>query len=159
MLVDPDTLRITALLDFEFTNTMPAQFAYDPPWWLLLLGPDMWLEHYSMKEFLACYVPKMEQFLRALKRVEMKSASTRGQSEEQRLSARMHDSWKTGRFWFNYAARKSLDVDAVYWNVLHEDGASVELLDKETRAEMESFTQMKMKQLKAYREQYAARLS
>lgn len=32
MLVNPDTLRITAVLDFEFTNAMPAQFTYDPPW-------------------------------------------------------------------------------------------------------------------------------
>lgn len=32
MLVDPDTLRITAVLDLEFTNAMPAQFTYDPPW-------------------------------------------------------------------------------------------------------------------------------
>jgi hypothetical protein len=52
-----------------------------------------------------------------------------------------------------------LDVDAVYWNVLHEEGASVELFDEETRAEIEPFTQMKMMQLKAYREQCAARLS
>jgi hypothetical protein len=51
----------------------------------------------------------------------------------------------------------SLDVDAVYWNVLHEDGADVELLDEETRAQMEPFTQIKMKQLKAYREQCAGK--
>ena len=31
MLADPDTLRITAVLDFEFTNAMPAQFTCDPP--------------------------------------------------------------------------------------------------------------------------------
>jgi len=92
MLVDLETLRITALLDFEFTNTMPAQFAYDPPWWLLLLGPDIWLERYSKKEFLACYVPKMEQFLRAIERIEAKSASIKGQSKELCLSARMRDS-------------------------------------------------------------------
>jgi hypothetical protein len=67
-----------------------------------------------MKEFLAYYVPKMEQFLRALERIEAKSASTRGQSKEPRLSAQMRDSWKTRRFWFNYAARKSLDVNAIY---------------------------------------------
>ncbi|KAL5317944.1 hypothetical protein ACEPPN_015048 [Leptodophora sp. 'Broadleaf-Isolate-01'] len=36
MLVDPKTMRITALLDFEFTDVMPAQFAYDLPWWLIL---------------------------------------------------------------------------------------------------------------------------
>ena len=110
-----------------------------------------------MKEFLVRYEPKMEQFLRALKRMEAKSALMGGQSKEPRLSAQMRDSWKTGRFWFNYAARKSLDVDAVYWNVLHEDSASVELLDEETRAEIEPFTRMKMMQLKAYREQCALR--
>jgi len=30
--VNPKTIRITALLDFEFTNVMLAQFAYDLPW-------------------------------------------------------------------------------------------------------------------------------
>ena len=30
MLADPDTFHITAVLDSEFTNAMPAQFAYDP---------------------------------------------------------------------------------------------------------------------------------
>ncbi|RDL30693.1 Uncharacterized protein BP5553_10038 [Venustampulla echinocandica] len=138
MLVNPETLRITAVLDFEFTNTVPAH----------------------IEEFLARYVPKLEQFLRALERIEAKSALI-GQSEEPRLSSRMRDSWKTGRFWFNYAARKSLDIDVVYWNMLYkdEDGAGVELLDDETRAEMEPFTRMKMMQLKAYREECAARLS
>jgi len=37
MLADPETLRITAVLDWEFTNAMPAQFAFDPPSWLLFL--------------------------------------------------------------------------------------------------------------------------
>ena len=41
MVINPKTLRITALLDVEFTNAMPAQFTYDPPWWLFLSGPDM----------------------------------------------------------------------------------------------------------------------
>jgi hypothetical protein len=72
ILIDPNTLRITAVLDFEFTNSIPAQFTYDPPWWLLLRGPDMWLERYGMDEFLVQYVPRMEQFLRAIERVEAK---------------------------------------------------------------------------------------
>lgn len=38
MLVDPETLEITAVVNFEFTNTMPAQFSYDPPSGLLLAG-------------------------------------------------------------------------------------------------------------------------
>lgn len=39
MLVDPETLRITAVLEFEFTNAIPAQHVYDVPWWLLLEHP------------------------------------------------------------------------------------------------------------------------
>ncbi|GKZ36805.1 hypothetical protein AbraIFM66950_008037 [Aspergillus brasiliensis] len=49
MLIDAETLRITAILDFEFTNAMPAEFTYDPPWWLLLSGPEMWLERCAME--------------------------------------------------------------------------------------------------------------
>ena len=44
ILLDPDTLSITAVLDLEFTNATPAQFAYDPPWWLLLVGSETWLQ-------------------------------------------------------------------------------------------------------------------
>ncbi|KAJ5473738.1 hypothetical protein N7475_003304 [Penicillium sp. IBT 31633x] len=69
---DPKALEITAVLEFEFTNTIPAKFT-------------------------------------------------------------MRDYWKTGRFWFDYAAWKSFDV---YQAALHEDGASVELLNDKARAEM-----------------------
>ena len=147
MLAHPDTLRITAVLDFEFTNAMPAQFAYDPPWWLLLLGPDMWLEHHSMEDFMVRYVPRMEQFLRALERVEARTNSEESQSN-QLLSVRMHDSWETGRFWFDYGIRKSFDIDAVYWAALHKYGDDV--LDDEMKEEMEKLVDLKMDQLKAY---------
>jgi aminoglycoside phosphotransferase (APT) family kinase protein len=167
MLVDPATLRITALLDFEFTNSMPAQFAYDPPWWLLLRGPDMWLDHYSMDEFLARYVPRMEQFLRALERVEAKAAAAAAASvgdghllERQRLSARMRDSWQTGRFWFNYAARTSLDMDDIYWAALHDheaNGDGLSSLDAATRADMEEMVALKIEQRKAYDADYDIR--
>ncbi|EHK96912.1 putative Altered inheritance of mitochondria protein 9, mitochondrial [Glarea lozoyensis 74030] len=73
MLADPETLKVNAILDWEFTHAMPAQFTYDPPWWLILKGPDMWLDRYSMKEFLHRYEPRLEQFLRALERVEARS--------------------------------------------------------------------------------------
>ncbi|KAH3969883.1 hypothetical protein HBH64_151780 [Parastagonospora nodorum] len=147
MLADPETLRITAVLDFEFTNSMPAQFAYDPPWWLLLLGPDMWLEHHSMEEFMIRYVPRMEQFLRVLEEVEMRTNSAEGQSNPT-LSVRMRESWASGRFWFNYGIRNSFDVDAVYWAALHKDGDG--MLDEEIREEMEDLVDLKMDQLKAY---------
>lgn len=63
----------------------------------------------------------------------------------------MRDSWDNGRFWFNYASRKSLDVDLVYWNVLHKDGKA--MLDKGALAKMGLFAQKKMRQLAAYEEE------
>lgn len=163
MLIDPNTLRITAVLDFESTNSMPAQFTCDPPWWLLLRGPDVWLDRNSMDEFLARYVPRMEQFLRALERVEEKSAAGGDErlEKEPRLSTRMRDSWKTGRFWFNYAARTCLDMDDIYWHTLHDqvDGDGFGLLDEVTRAELEPMVRMKMEQRKAYEEECAVRFA
>lgn len=72
----------------------------------------------------------------------------------------MRDSWKTGRFWFNYAARKGFEVNSVYWNALHDDdGVGVELLDDKARTEVEAFIQTKIIQLKAYKEECDARFS
>ncbi|OJD26941.1 hypothetical protein ACJ73_01663 [Blastomyces percursus] len=162
MLIDEKTLEITAVLDFEFTNVTPAQFTCDPPWWLLLLGPDMWLERYTMAEFLARYKPRMEQFLQALEKVEGGSGfGGKQQLGRPRLSALMRDSWATGRFWFDYAARKSFDIDTVYWTALHEqDPAGTELLnDEEVREAMKPFTEKKMKQLTAYKKECTALFS
>ncbi|KOS43013.1 hypothetical protein ACN38_g6087 [Penicillium nordicum] len=159
MLIDPETLRTTAILDFEFTNAMPAEFTYDPPWWLLLSGPEMWLERCAMEEFLTLYEPRMEQFLRALERVGIEMALEVKQPGGPSLSARRRDSWRTGRFWFDYAARKSFDVDTIYWAALHNDDAGLQLLDDKARAEMELFTQIKMELLKAYKEECTARFS
>lgn len=88
MLIDPETLEITAVLDIEFSNVTPAQFAYDPPWWPLLLGPDMWLEYLTMKD-LALYELRLDQFLRILEQVERKSVSAGDQPGEPYRSTRM----------------------------------------------------------------------
>ena len=151
MLADPETLRITAVLDWEFTNAMPAQFAFDPPWWLLLLGPDMWLERHSMEEFTSLYVPRMEQFIRVLERVEGRVV-VEGKKSEVRLSARMREAWGTGRFWFDYGIRKSFDVDAVYWGALHKDRD--EVVGEDLIGDMERLVEVKMGQLKEYGEEY-----
>jgi aminoglycoside phosphotransferase (APT) family kinase protein len=143
MLADPETLKVHGILDWEFTHAMPAQFSYDPPWWLILKGPDMWLEHYSMQEFLDRYEPRLEQFLRALERVEARSPP-----KDPKLSTEMRESWRTGRFWFDYGIRKSMDVDEIYWSALHREGDDV--LDEEQQRKMEEFIETKMKDLQAY---------
>lgn len=112
-----------------------------------------------MEEFLTLYEPRMEKFLRALERVEIEMALEVKQPGGPSLSTRMRDSWRTGRFWFDYAARKSFDVDTIYWVALHNGDAGVELLDDKARAEVESLTQIKMEQLKAYKEECTARFS
>jgi hypothetical protein len=73
MLVNPKTMRITALLDFEFTNVMPAQFAYDLPWWLILQPPGIGVSE-GKQEFLDLFEPRKEQFIYAIERVEARSA-------------------------------------------------------------------------------------
>ncbi|KID96571.1 Protein kinase-like domain protein, partial [Metarhizium majus ARSEF 297] len=157
MLVHPETLQITAMLDFEFTNAMPAQFTYDPPWWLLISGPEVWLDRGSIEEFLTLYTPRMEQFLRALEQVEGASLSKGTERTGQALSAWMRDSWRDGGFWFNYAARKSFELDAIYWAVLHDGSAGFS--HQEDIEEMNKFTQTKMEQLKAYKEECDARFA
>lgn len=65
-------MRITAVLDFEFTNIMPAQFAYDLPWWLILGQPGILISE-GMQEFLEVFEPWKEQFIRATEKVKAKS--------------------------------------------------------------------------------------
>jgi hypothetical protein len=70
MLVNPETLRITAVFDFEFTNVMPAQFAYNVLWWLLLQPPAVRLRDNKMEDFLRLFEPTKDQFIRAMQRAE-----------------------------------------------------------------------------------------
>ena len=124
ILVDPETLKVKAILDWEFTNAMPAQFSYDPPRWLVSPQPEVWLETRSLGEFKAEYEPKMDRFVRILERVE---ARTPGAivPNEQPLSAKMRESWESSRFWFNVGIRNGFAIDAVYWEALHRPGNSV----------------------------------
>ncbi|UNI15503.1 hypothetical protein JDV02_002031 [Purpureocillium takamizusanense] len=174
MLVDPKTLKITAVLDLEFTNAMPAQFTYDPPWWLLLSGPEAWLDRDSMDEFRKCYEPRMEQFLHALEEEEQEeeegerkvlSASDQESAllpPPRRLSSLMRESWRCGRFWFDYAARKSFELDTIYWTALHgssSSGDGIEVPEDGIEAELGPFIEAKMEQLRLYEEECAARFS
>ncbi|KAI1134810.1 hypothetical protein F5Y05DRAFT_397476 [Hypoxylon sp. FL0543] len=146
MLADPQTMRITAVLDWEFTNVMPAQFAYDLPWWLILGNPAIMISE-GKREFLDLFEPRKEQFIRAMERVE---ARLQLPAEKPRLSARMRDSWNSTRFWFNLASRSSFDVDEIYWKTLHKEGLGEAMLDMETLAKKEDFVKRKKEQFEAY---------
>ncbi|KAH6714406.1 hypothetical protein BKA61DRAFT_632310 [Leptodontidium sp. MPI-SDFR-AT-0119] len=128
MLADPETLRITA--------------------WLLLKQPTSWVREGEMQEFLDLFIPRKDQFIRAMERAEVKSPPTVGQPC---LSARMRESWDSGRFWFNLASRKSFDVDEIYWEALHRKGTGEAILDEATLAEKERFMKQKKSQFNGYR--------
>ncbi|CBX91293.1 hypothetical protein IAQ61_010653 [Plenodomus lingam] len=148
ILVDPETLRIKAVLDLEFTNAMPSQFASDPPWWLLLVGPDSYLlRDHTIESFVEAYEPRLEHFLQVMERSEK---SRNGADNAQRLSSLMRESWATKRFWFDYAARKPFDVEVFFDNCLRESGTGIEQLDEDAREGLEPFVKMKMQQLQTY---------
>ncbi|KAF4448113.1 phosphotransferase enzyme family protein [Fusarium austroafricanum] len=150
ILVDPKTMRINAVLNLEFTNTMPSQYASEPPWWLLLAGPDSYLiRGRTMEDFQAAYEPFLELFLKAMQRVE----SANGLQHHASLSRLMREGWSTKRFWFNYAARKPFDVEDIFNSFLNDDSKGIECLDDETRGALEAFVQTKVEQLKAYDEE------
>jgi hypothetical protein len=90
ILVDPETLRIKAVLDLEFTNAMPRQFTSNAPWWLLLVGPDSYLlQDRTLEEFVEAYEPCLEHFLQVMERVEGAKNSAGG---TQPLSKLMRES-------------------------------------------------------------------
>ena len=63
----------------------------------------------------------------------------------------MRDSWDSGRFWFNYVSRRSLDVDLIHWKVLNKDGKV--MLNRGSLAKMRLSVQRKMQQLAVYEEE------
>lgn len=167
MIVDPDTYEIKAVIDFEFTNTMPAQFSYDPPWWLLLAGPEVWLDRTSsMDEFRRLFEVRMEQFLTQLRIVEDKEEEEIMEEngviiqDGPRLSERMRESWGMGQFWFDYAVRRSFEVDAIYWHALDlgDEDDLTEMLGADDRRHMEDLVEVKALQLESYRADCNAQL-
>ncbi|KAL0933536.1 phosphotransferase enzyme family protein [Colletotrichum truncatum] len=79
---------------------------------------------------------------------------------EKPLSARIRESWESGRFCFNLASRSSFDVDEIYWKALHKDGIGERLLDKTTIEEKGRFLKLKKEQLDDYcREKEMTRVS
>lgn len=117
ILVDPDTARITALIDFEYTNAVPAAFADDPPVWLLSINFVRLLTFGFFNEWQILYRPTLDAFLVILERVEQKQKqqpSPPKASELPPLSARMRSSWDNKTFLLNYALQRAYLADTIY---------------------------------------------
>lgn len=147
--------EIVSLIDWEFAYIAPTQFSLDPPWWLLLNTPEMW--HARIDDWSSIYNIRLETWLRAMSRAEG------GKTPKTALAVYMRESWTTGRFWLNYAARKSWAFDTIFWKYLDErffgtrEGEIAEqdlwrtrihLLSERERDAMEPFVRRKMEDSK-----------
>jgi hypothetical protein len=149
---------IVGVIDWEFTYAGPIQFVLDPPWWLLLEVPEMWSS--GIEDWRAKYEMRLGTWLASTKWAES-VADSGSSSLASSLSTYMHASWNTGRFWLNYAARKSWAFDAIFWKYLderffghREEGVQeedlwktrVHLLGEREKIAMEAFVERKMEE-------------
>jgi hypothetical protein len=147
--------QIAGVIDWEFTYVGPTQFLLDPPSWLLIEVPEAWEN--GLDDWASVYERRLETWLS-----EMEKAEKNMPAGSLLLAAYMRESWKTGRFWLNYAVRKSWAFDAIYWKYLDERffgkrehrpteelwKSRVHLLSKQEQMAMEPLVQMKMEESK-----------
>lgn len=107
------------MIDWEFTYVALAEFTFAPPWWLLFEQPEYWVG--GLDHLASSFSYVLEKFMRALRRREDTASADDGwQTEEQRLSSRMSESWESGEFWTVYATRKGFALDFIYWHKLDQ---------------------------------------
>lgn len=156
VLVD-DNNEIVGVIDWEFTYAAPAEFAYSPPWWLLIESPDDW--PHGILDWCKEYEPRLSLFLEVLKEREDSKIKDGQLREDERLSVRMRESWETGDFWVAYAARKSWAFDVVLWLMINKNkrffekpgyDEALKLLSEEERDGMEEFVQRKLKEMEEH---------
>ncbi|KAI0118226.1 phosphotransferase family protein [Nemania sp. FL0031] len=164
VLIDKD-LRVVGVIDWEFAYAAPAQFSFDPPWWLLLERPDNWPGGYV--PWMEVYEPRLKTFLRVLEDEEKKmrsdpeisgSLASLSLSDERNvpLSQRMRKSWENKTWMINYAARNSWELDWIFWRYLDakyfgpndeaDYHARLDLLTEKEKEAMEPFVKMKMEE-------------
>ena len=152
ILIDENDQFLGAI-DWEFAYVGPTQFVLDSPWWLLLDIPELW--DHGIDDWTNIYEQRLRVWLLAMEEAEREMSPGSFQ-----LSRYMQESWETGRFWLNYAARKSWAFDTIYWKYLDERffgeredipteelwKTRVHLLSKEEQAAMEPLVQTKMEE-------------
>ncbi|KAL5338014.1 kinase-like domain-containing protein [Aspergillus crustosus] len=144
-------LKITAVVDWEFTYAAPVEFSFAPPWWLLIEKPEYWPQ--GLDDWCSEYERRLQTFLSAMRDQEDKAIEQGWLKRTQRLSRAMQDSWESGDFWIAYAARNSFAFDLVYWHKIDQRffgrtsspiddvwKQRLELLGPEERAEIEEST-------------------
>ncbi|OAA53603.1 Aminoglycoside phosphotransferase [Niveomyces insectorum RCEF 264] len=148
MIVDPDTGRIRALIDLEFTNAMPAAFAHDPPLYLL---PRNLYRHFAFGLFAKWakdYEPVLDEFLCILQRLE---AQQPGQANEPLLSAQMRASWENRQFFSHYAMHDLCLSDVVFWEQRQSERSPFPEVDEVAlKPEIQAYQEHTKAQIAAY---------
>ncbi len=75
--------------------------------------PEDWFE--GIEAWAEIYETRLQTWLSAMEEAEQALAPSAFL-----LSVHMRESWATGRFWLNYAARKGCAFDGIYWKYLDE---------------------------------------
>ncbi|KAL5335597.1 hypothetical protein BJX70DRAFT_390534 [Aspergillus crustosus] len=140
VLVD-ETEKVIGVVDWEFTYTAPVEFAYAPPWWLLLKKPEDWPG--GLDEWCAAYEKPLRTFLEAMRKCENEVIQKKQLLESQRLSSQMRNSWQSGNFWIMYAARHNFAFDAIYWKKIDQ---RLHLLEPGEKKLMEEYVTLKLKE-------------
>lgn len=149
--------NLAALIDWEYTYAAPTQFVLDPPWWLLIETIEMW--SHGPDTWCGIYEDRLPTWFSAMEKAEAESDAP--SPFPLPLSVYMRESWKTGRFFLSYGARKCWAFDMAYWRYLHErffgtrpDNVTkndlwrtmIDLLNEDERAAMEPFVNRKMEE-------------
>lgn len=116
ILIDPKTLKITGVIDWEFCYAAPAQLFASPPKWLLLKMPEHWVEDDGLESFINAYQPKLDMFLQEIEKHE--ASNPISVQHHNKLSTRMRQSMGDRKIWFNRAVRGGWSLDFIYWNLL-----------------------------------------
>ena len=106
MLVNnPQDLNIVAVIDWEWTNIVPAQMSQSPPQWLTIRKPANW-SSCDGGEF-DRYNHLLNLYLDEMKKLEL-SMNT---NTEDSLSRLMRQSMSDGKFWFHALIEPCYDGD------------------------------------------------
>ncbi|KAH8659539.1 kinase-like domain-containing protein [Ilyonectria robusta] len=164
VLIDKD-LRVVGVIDWEFAYAAPAEFSYDPPWWLLLKYPEYWPGGYE--DWMGVYEPHFRTFISVLEEEENKlrvgdkirddpQGLSVSDNETWSLSRRMQRNWESKSWMIRYAARNSWALDFLFWRYLdsryfgeNQDAdrhARLHLLSQHKIDAMEPFVKLKMEQ-------------
>ncbi|KAK3900869.1 kinase-like domain-containing protein [Staphylotrichum tortipilum] len=184
ILVDAN-LNIVGVIDWEWAYFAPESYVQDPPWWLLIERPEYWCG--TVLEFRDEFLGVLDVFLDALRTSEeggngrkpaLERASIANRDSEPdnewsidrhvealnlnadttvRLSDCIRQSWDSGLFWANYAARKCYGFEPVFWEFLDERffGENVQggyegrmhLLSEKAKRRMEVFVERKVEEM------------